>query len=150
MNEINDVNDQPIFLKLNCKQFADANKALLLRVNNSSEWSNPFVVDAIGNNGTILCKPAKAKAQFYEIGVDIQLSSNNLTKIIKLSPYYLLVNSTELSLDIVEVSEFNQRNQPTMTLESNTITPFWPSSFSPNKKNTMRVVPWKTEAVRAG
>lgn len=150
VNEISETSDQPIFFKMNSKLFEDQSKSLLVRVNGSaSEWSSPFLIDAIGNNGTILCKPlnssAKNKGQqkFYEIGVDIQLSSNNLTKIIKLSPYYLLVNSTELALDVVEVSEYNQRNEPTLTLEPNTITPFWPSNYSPNKKNTVRVVPWK-------
>jgi hypothetical protein len=39
----------------------------------------------------------KYNDKYYEIGVDIQLSSTGLTKIIKLTPYYLLINNTDVS-----------------------------------------------------
>lgn len=51
----------------------------------------------MGNNGTITSKSKdKNNGKLYEIGVDIQLSANGLTKIIKLTPYYILINHTRV------------------------------------------------------
>lgn len=149
-NEINEIDenyhDLPLFLKLDNKTFASQSKSISLRVPEKSEWSQSFLVDAIGNNGTVLCKPKGKEEKFYEIGVDIHLSSNNLTKIIKFTPYYLLVNSTDYVLDVCEI-EFSQQSVPNLVLNPNTITPFWPTHFAVNKNNSIRITPWvSTEA----
>lgn len=62
--------------------------------NDLSEWSGSFLIDTAGNKGTICARSRSQK--IYEIGVDISLSTTGLTKIIKLTPYYLLVNNTEV------------------------------------------------------
>ena len=62
------------------------------------EWSEPFLVDAVGNSGTVTShlRDKLGSDKYYEIGVDIQLSANGLTKIIKLTPYFLLINDTKV------------------------------------------------------
>lgn len=59
-----------------------------------SDWSESFMIDTAGNKGTICSRSRKNTS--YEIGVEISLSTIGLTKIIKLMPYYLLVNKTEV------------------------------------------------------
>lgn len=103
-DEINEIDciytDSPLFFKINSKVFLSKKKQILFRIKHNtdtSEWSNSFMVDAVGNNGTITSKSKdKQNGKIYEIGVSIKLSSNGLTKIIKLTPYYLLVNNTNV------------------------------------------------------
>lgn len=73
----------------------------MVRVNerdDSTSWSNAFAIDAVGNNGTVSSKSINNNGKLYEFGIDIKLqkSSNGLTKIIKLTPYYLLINQTNV------------------------------------------------------
>ena len=159
----------PLFFKINSKLFSSPKKSISFRVKSTSDWSETFLVDAVGNTGTITSKSTdKQNEKFYEIGVNIQLSSNNLTKVIKLTPYYLLINTTDvwsldkkhfylsiiwfwfffnmkLLLDIIEVhSDSSQQNAPKITLNPNTITPFWPK-FHSSKKSSIRLIPWKAD-----
>lgn len=71
----------------------------MIRVNehiDSANWSDAFAIDAIGNNGTVSSMNKNEK--LYQIGVEIKLqkSSNGLTKIIKFTPYYLIINQTNV------------------------------------------------------
>jgi vacuolar protein sorting-associated protein 13A/C len=109
----------------------------MIRVSKSSDWSDSsFLVDAVGNKGTVVCK---TKEKYYEIGVDVQLSSNSFTKIIKLTPYYILVNKTEFVIDLVEVSSDGVKHD--ISLLPDTITPFWPLHHSAKHKNCLKLVP---------
>lgn len=71
---------------------------MAIRVKPGGEWSEPFLVDAVGNSGTVTShlRDKFGFEKHYEIGVDVQLSANGLTKIIKLTPYFLLINDTEV------------------------------------------------------
>lgn len=149
MHEIdNTMTDSPQFLKINCKIFANQKKAMSLRVrldesdgvNVPGEWGESFFIDAVGNNGTVVSK-CKENEKNYEIGVDIQLSSSGLTKIIKLSPYYLLVNNTSHFLNIKEITTNNQLSQHEINLEPNAVVPFWPTNYSAKHKNCLSVRP---------
>ena len=120
-------------------------KNLSLRVNTNgkeySEWSDSFLIDVVGNNGTIASKfKNKSDEKYYEIGIDIKLSSTGLTKIIKLTPYYLLFNHTSYVLDIVELISDTKQSKPIL-LEPNSITPFWPSQYSLKNKNSIHMRP---------
>ena len=117
----------------------------MIRVSKSSDWSDSaFLIDAVGNKGTVVCKTKDHKKEkYYEIGVDVQLSSNNLTKIIKLTPYYILVNKTEFVIDLVEVSSDGVQHD--ISLLPDTITPFWPLNHSSKHKNCLKLVPKKTD-----
>jgi hypothetical protein len=99
------------------------------------------LIDVVGNNGTIASKfKSKIDEKYYEIGIDIKLSSTGLTKIIKLTPYYLLFNHTSYVLDLVEsISDSGKLNR--IILEPNTIKPFWPSQYSLKSKNSIHMRP---------
>ena len=146
-DEINDIDDEthdlPQFLKINSKIFASQKKSISIKVkcvgDDTSEWSESFLIDAVGNSGTITSKCKEKQSDKYcEIGVDIHLSSTGLTKIIKLTPYYLLVNNTDFSLDVMEVSSGADKNPFYLTLMPNTITPFWPKRYVAKQKNSLK------------
>ena len=67
--------------------------------NECSEWSEPFPIDVVGTSGTTTSKYRSDRNgnKFFEIGVDIKLSATGLTKIIQLTPFYLLINNTDVS-----------------------------------------------------
>jgi hypothetical protein len=146
VNEIdNAVTDSPVFLKINCKAFDSKKKAISIRAKpsgyGSSEWSESFFIDAVGNNGTIVSK-SKEDEKNYEIGVDIQLSSSGLTKIIKLSPYYLLINKTDYLLNAKEVMTNNQPSSThDLNIEPHSIVPFWPTNYYNKHKNCLNIRP---------
>ena len=146
-DEINEIDNEqielPQFLKINSKIFSSQKKSISIKVKckgeESSEWSEDFLIDAVGNNGTIISKcREKTSDKYCEIGVDIRLSSTGLTKIIKLAPYYLLVNNTDFVLDVSETSSNSGNN---LTLMPNTITPFWPKNYVSKQKNSLKFRP---------
>ena len=145
VNEIdNETIDLPQFLKINSKIFASQKKSISIKVKcgsgETSEWSDAFLIDAVGNSGTIISKCRdKSSEKYCEMGVDIHLSSTGLTKIIKITPYYLLVNNTDFVLDVIETS-FSQAN---LKLLPNTITPFWPKNYLVKQKNSLKIRPIK-------
>lgn len=130
-------------MKIQSKIFSSQTKNLQIRVKSSSDWSDSsFVIDAVGNKGTVVCKSKDKQRQekYYEIGVDIQLSSNNLTKIIRLTPYYILVNKTDFVIDLVELGT-DGKGSNDVTLLPDTITPFWPVYHVAKQKNSLKLVP---------
>lgn len=146
-DEINEIDNEqielPQFLKINSKIFSSQKKSISIKVKckaeETSEWSEDFLIDAVGNNGTIISKcREKTSEKYCEIGVDIRLSSTGLTKIIKLAPYYLLVNNTDFVLEVVEMSSHSADN---LTLMPNTITPFWPKNYMIKQKNSLKLRP---------
>jgi hypothetical protein len=126
-----ELSDDPLLLKINCDLLTSQQKMLFTRVQTWSDWSDPFVIDAVGNNGTIICK---SKNQYYEIGIDIKLSKSGLTKIIKFVPYYLIINNTDFKFDVKEKS-----NASFFAIEKHTIVPFWPKTHSKKDKNCIAV-----------
>lgn len=60
----------------------------------ASDWSDKFSLDTVGSSGDVQCK-TKTK-QIYTVGVKITLSSGGLTKICTFSPFYMLLNTSEV------------------------------------------------------
>lgn len=88
--EINEFSSEsPVLLKCNSKTFFSNKTNISLRVKNMSDWSQQVLIDAVGNTGTITCK---SKSKSYEISINIKLSVGGLSKIITLTPYFLLIN----------------------------------------------------------
>ena len=81
-----------------------AAKALRLRSKNSNSWSQDLLIDAMGNNGTIVLGD-KNRGKHIEIGVDIRLSSTGLTKIVYFRPYFMLYNQTEVATETLMKGE---------------------------------------------
>lgn len=113
-----------------------------------TEWSNSFLIDTAGNKGTISSASRskdRTRAKNYEMGVDIQLSQTGLTKVIKLTPYYLIINNTDYLLEIKEYSAELPSTVAGELIESKKIVPFWSCGVSaqnnPNNlsKKSMKV-----------
>ncbi|CAF0704730.1 unnamed protein product [Brachionus calyciflorus] len=140
--------DSPCFLKINSKIFNLQNKQLLIRINQERDiagWSNSISIDAVGNNGTVRSISKDKNGKIYEIGVDISLqkSSNGLTKILKLTPYYILINDTQFLLELKEVKN-KELSLMSINIEPNSIVPFWPSNIiSQSDKNCLSLRPLK-------
>ena len=47
-------------------------------------------------------------------------------------------------MDLVEIAPNggSPSNAPTLSLKPHTITPFWPTNYTENKKNCVRIWPW--------
>ena len=84
----------------------------------TNHWSEGFSIDAVGNQGNIVCMGHDKIP--YCISVDIALSSFSLTKIVTFSPFYSIINRTETEVDISDNGSRWSKVSPV------TKTSFWP------------------------
>ncbi|XP_015795977.1 vacuolar protein sorting-associated protein 13 [Tetranychus urticae] len=68
-----------------------------------SKFSDSFSIDAVGNKGNVIAK-GKDKLN-YCASIEIELSSFGFTKIVTVSPFYSIVNKSNLDLEISEDDE---------------------------------------------
>ncbi|XP_032088640.1 vacuolar protein sorting-associated protein 13C [Thamnophis elegans] len=66
----------------------------------TSTWSNGFSLDTVGNSGCVKCPAGNMD---FLVGVTIQMSSFNLTRIVTLTPFYTITNSSSLELEFGEI-----------------------------------------------
>ncbi|XP_036442421.1 vacuolar protein sorting-associated protein 13C isoform X5 [Colossoma macropomum] len=66
----------------------------------TSSWSDGFSLDTVGSYGCVRCPD---KTMDYLVGVSIQMSSFNLTRIVTMSPFYTLVNKSSFELEVGEM-----------------------------------------------
>ncbi|XP_062245681.1 intermembrane lipid transfer protein VPS13C isoform X2 [Platichthys flesus] len=98
----------------------------------TSSWSDGFSLDTVGSYGCVSCPGDNMD---FLVGVSIQLSSFNLTRIVTMSPFFTLVNKSSYELEVGEVL-------PTSTrwhyISSTECLPLWPEN--PSGKLCVRVV----------
>ncbi|CAB1424168.1 unnamed protein product [Pleuronectes platessa] len=98
----------------------------------TSSWSDGFSLDTVGSYGCVRCPNDNMD---FLVGVSIQLSSFNLTRIVTMSPFFTLVNKSSYELEVGEVL-------PTSTrwhyISSTECLPLWPEN--PSGKLCVRVV----------
>ncbi|XP_056463865.1 intermembrane lipid transfer protein VPS13C isoform X2 [Gadus chalcogrammus] len=68
----------------------------------TSALSDGFSLDTVGSYGCVRCP---ASTLDYLVGVSIQMSSFNLTRIVTMSPFYTLINKSSYELEVGEVPE---------------------------------------------
>ncbi|CAN8018523.1 unnamed protein product [Ixodes persulcatus] len=78
-------------------------KKAKIRVYNSS-WSSSFCLDTVGNNGVVVCKD-KERNKKYRFFLKIQMSKLKLSKIISITPFFLVVNNTRHYFRFMEENE---------------------------------------------
>jgi len=99
-------------------------KKVALRVEDCTQWSDPFTVDTIGDMGKVSCKlepalrPTRENASEkcfskngggggsndqLHIGIHISQSSVSLTKIVTFTPYVMAYNGADFNLELKEV-----------------------------------------------
>ena len=84
-----------------------------------SQWSDAFTLDTIEDAGKVSCKTKNSLNQIYHVGVQINMSKSSLTKIITFTPFYLLHNTMDHT---VQISEAEQLDQSWMDIGENL---FW-------------------------
>ncbi|XP_077994048.1 intermembrane lipid transfer protein VPS13A-like isoform X3 [Glandiceps talaboti] len=95
-----------------------------------SEWSDKFSLDTVGSSGCITCK---SRETTYEIGVKIHLTNAALTKIVTLTPMYLAVNHSDMTLSVAE-----EGSNTWYDITAGECLPFWPKTKS-RKEMRMQV-----------
>ncbi|KAM9860925.1 intermembrane lipid transfer protein VPS13C [Aulostomus maculatus] len=90
----------------------------------TSSWSDGFSLDTVGSYGCVRCP---ANNMDFLVGVSIQMSSFNLTRIITISPFYTLVNKSSYELEVGEVCQLATRWH---YISSTECLPLWPESSS--------------------
>ncbi|XP_067298474.1 intermembrane lipid transfer protein VPS13C isoform X7 [Pseudorasbora parva] len=91
----------------------------------TSSWSDGFSLDTVGSYGCVRCPD---KCGDYLVGVSIQMSSFNLTRIVTMSPFHTLVNKSSFELEVGEVQNNNGLSNKWHYISSTECLPFWPES----------------------
>ncbi|CAI8053010.1 Vacuolar protein sorting-associated protein 13A (Fragment) [Geodia barretti] len=84
-----------------------------------TDWTLKFSLNAVGTSGNF---PARYGQELYIFGVEAHLSQFTLTKIVNISPYYMLVNETETDLYVAETADPHN----IILLPPGELVPFWP------------------------
>ncbi|XP_077487985.1 intermembrane lipid transfer protein VPS13A-like isoform X2 [Amblyomma americanum] len=100
-------------------------KKAKLRVYNSS-WSSSFCLDTVGNNGVAMCKD-KERNKKYRFFLRIQMSNLSLSKIITITPFFLVVNNTKHYFRFMEQ---NEAADLWFDIGPHECLPFWPDTDS--------------------
>ncbi|XP_044053106.1 vacuolar protein sorting-associated protein 13C isoform X3 [Siniperca chuatsi] len=90
----------------------------------TSSWSDGFSLDTVGSYGCVRCP---ANNMDFLVGVSIQMSSFNLTRIVTMSPFYTLVNKSSYEL---EVGEVTSQTTKWHYISSTECLPLWPENSS--------------------
>ncbi|XP_035538229.1 vacuolar protein sorting-associated protein 13C [Morone saxatilis] len=91
----------------------------------TSSWSDGFSLDTVGSYGCVRCP---ANNMDFLVGVSIQMSSFNLTRIVTMSPFYNLVNKSSYELEVGEVT--SQTSTRWHYISSTECLPLWPEYSS--------------------
>ncbi|XP_038556520.1 vacuolar protein sorting-associated protein 13C isoform X2 [Micropterus salmoides] len=91
----------------------------------TSSWSEGFSLDTVGSYGCVRCP---ANNMDFLVGVSIQMSSFNLTRIVTMSPFYTLVNKTSYELEVGEVT--SQTSTRWHYIATTECLPLWPENTS--------------------
>uniref|UniRef100_A0A8D2N8S8 Vacuolar protein sorting 13 homolog A n=1 Tax=Zonotrichia albicollis TaxID=44394 RepID=A0A8D2N8S8_ZONAL len=109
---------KPLLFSFQPKNFLQNNKAQL-RVTDS-ELSDPFSLDTVGSHGSVKCKSHKKE---YQVGITINNSSFNITRIVTFTPFFMISNRSNYTLEVAE--EGKEKWIPIVLQQC---IPFWPES----------------------
>uniref|UniRef100_A0A8C5UE54 VP13A protein n=1 Tax=Malurus cyaneus samueli TaxID=2593467 RepID=A0A8C5UE54_9PASS len=88
---------KPLLFSFQPKNFLQNNK-VQLRVTDS-ELSDQFSLDTVGSHGSVKCKSHKME---YQVGVTINNSSFNITRIVTFTPFFMISNRSKYTLEVAE------------------------------------------------
>ncbi|NXV08404.1 VP13A protein, partial [Cettia cetti] len=109
---------QPLLFSFQPKNFRQNNK-VQLRVTDS-ELSDQFSLDTVGSHGSVKCKSHKKE---YQVGVTINNSSFNITRIVTFTPFFMISNRSKYTLEVAE--EGKEKWIPIVLQQC---IPFWPEN----------------------
>uniref|UniRef100_A0A667GVK4 Vacuolar protein sorting 13 homolog A n=1 Tax=Lynx canadensis TaxID=61383 RepID=A0A667GVK4_LYNCA len=111
---------KPILFSFQPKHFFNNNKVQLMVTD--SELSDQFSIDTVGSHGAVKCKGLKME---YQVGVTIDLSSFNITRIVTFTPFYMIENKSKYHISVAE-----EGNDKWLSLDLEQCIPFWPEDAS--------------------
>nr|XP_035959114.1 vacuolar protein sorting-associated protein 13A isoform X4 [Halichoerus grypus] len=111
---------KPVLFSFQPKHFFNNNKVQLMITD--SELSDQFSIDTVGSHGAVKCKGLKMD---YQVGVTIDLSSFNITRIVTFTPFYMIENKSKYHVSVAE-----QGNDKWLSLDLEQCIPFWPEDAS--------------------
>ncbi|RLW05256.1 hypothetical protein DV515_00005324 [Chloebia gouldiae] len=109
---------KPLLFSFQPKNFLQNNK-VQLRVTDS-ELSDQFSLDTVGSHGSVRCKSHKKE---YQVGVTINNSSFNITRIVTFTPFFMISNRSKYTLEVAE--EGKEKWIPIVLQQC---IPFWPEN----------------------
>uniref|UniRef100_A0A663N0U1 Vacuolar protein sorting 13 homolog A n=1 Tax=Athene cunicularia TaxID=194338 RepID=A0A663N0U1_ATHCN len=109
---------KPLLFSFQPKNFLQNNKVQLMVTD--SELSDPFSLDTVGSHGCLKCKSHKKE---YQVGITINNSSFNITRIVTFTPYFMISNRSKYTLEVAE--EGMEKWIPIVLQQC---IPFWPES----------------------
>uniref|UniRef100_A0A663FFK8 Vacuolar protein sorting 13 homolog A n=1 Tax=Aquila chrysaetos chrysaetos TaxID=223781 RepID=A0A663FFK8_AQUCH len=86
---------RPLLFSFQPKNFLQNNKVQLMVTD--SELSDPFSLDTVGSHGSVKCKSHKKE---YQVGVTINNSSFNITRIVTFTPFFMISNRSKYTLEV--------------------------------------------------
>ncbi|XP_039701159.1 intermembrane lipid transfer protein VPS13A isoform X2 [Pteropus medius] len=111
---------KPVLFSFQPKHFFNNNKVQLMVTD--SELSDQFSIDTVGSHGAVKCKGLKID---YQVGVTIDLSSFNITRIVTFTPFYMIENKSRYRIAVAE-----EGNDKWLSLDLEQCIPFWPEDAS--------------------
>ncbi|XP_008831572.1 vacuolar protein sorting-associated protein 13A isoform X2 [Nannospalax galili] len=111
---------KPVLFSFQPNHFFNNNKVQLMVTD--SELSDQFSIDTVGSHGAIKCKGLKME---YQVGVTINLSSFNITRIVTFTPFYIIKNKSKYHISVAE-----EGNDKWLSLDLEECIPFWPEDAS--------------------
>ncbi|XP_070650344.1 intermembrane lipid transfer protein VPS13A [Bos indicus] len=111
---------KPVLFSFQPKHFFNNNKVQLMVTD--SELSDQFSIDTVGSHGAVKCKGPKME---YQVGVTIDLSSFNITRIVTFTPFFLIKNKSKYHISVAE-----EGNDKWLALDLEQCVPFWPEDAS--------------------
>ncbi|XP_076416840.1 intermembrane lipid transfer protein VPS13A isoform X2 [Peromyscus maniculatus bairdii] len=111
---------KPVLFSFQPNHFFNNNKVQLMVTD--SELSDQFSIDTVGSHGAIKCKGLKME---YQVGVTINLSSFNITRIVIFTPFYMIKNKSKYRISVAE-----EGSDKWFSLDLEQCIPFWPENAS--------------------
>ncbi|XP_014442114.1 vacuolar protein sorting-associated protein 13A isoform X2 [Tupaia chinensis] len=111
---------KPVLFSFQPNHFFNNNKVQLMVTD--SELSDQFSIDTVGSHGAVKCKGPNME---YQVGVTIDLSSFNITRIVTFTPFYMIKNKSKYHVSVAE-----EGNDKWLSLELDQCIPFWPMDAS--------------------
>uniref|UniRef100_A0A669QAY6 Vacuolar protein sorting 13 homolog A n=1 Tax=Phasianus colchicus TaxID=9054 RepID=A0A669QAY6_PHACC len=109
---------KPLLFSFQPKNFLQNNKVQLMVTD--SELSDQFSLDTVGSHGSVKCKSHKKD---YQVGVTINNSSFNITRIVTFTPFFMISNRSKYTLEVAE--EGKEKWIPIVLQQC---IPFWPEN----------------------
>ncbi|XP_071478587.1 intermembrane lipid transfer protein VPS13A-like, partial [Diadema antillarum] len=91
-----------------------------------SVWSASFSLDTVGSSGVVTCKD-EDHDRTYQFWLDIRMSHLPFTKLVTLTPYFLIHNKTDQDLSY---TEDGVKAGVWVQIKPSEVLPFWPGSES--------------------